>query len=121
MNNAVYGKTMENLRNRIDVTLVGNRKRYLKWTSKPSDMSQKIFDNDLVAICKRRVTLKLSKTAYAAMCVLDLSKVLMCKFYYDYIKNKYGKYSRLLSTDIDSLMYEIKTKNVSNKYFNQEK
>ena len=50
MNNAVYGKTMENLRNRINVKLVSNKKDYLKWTSKPSYMSHKIFDNDLVAI-----------------------------------------------------------------------
>ena len=50
MNNAVYGKTMENLRTIIDVKVVSNKKDYLKWTSKPSYMSNKIFDNDLVAI-----------------------------------------------------------------------
>ena len=50
MNNAVNGKTMENLRNRIDVKLINNKKDYLKWTSKPRYMSQKIFDSDLVAI-----------------------------------------------------------------------
>ena len=47
---------MENVRNRIDVKLVSNKKDYLKWTSKPSYMSHKIFDNDLVAICKNKVT-----------------------------------------------------------------
>ena len=52
MNNAVFGKTMENLRNRIDVKLVSNKNDCLKWTSKPSYMSHKIFDNDLVAIHK---------------------------------------------------------------------
>ena len=50
MNNAVYGKTMENLRNTIDMKLVSNKKVCLKWTSKPSYISHKIFDNDLVAI-----------------------------------------------------------------------
>ena len=50
MNNAVYGKTMENLRTIIDVKVVSNKKDYLKWTSKPSYMSNKLFDNDLVAI-----------------------------------------------------------------------
>ena len=50
MNNAVYGKTMEKLRKRTDVKLAKNEKDlYLKQTSKPSYMSQKIFDNDLVA------------------------------------------------------------------------
>ena len=56
MNNAVYGKTMEKLGNRIDVKLVSNKKGYLKWTSKPSYMSQKIFDNCLMAILKNKVT-----------------------------------------------------------------
>ena len=64
MNNAVYGKTMENLRNRIDVKLVSNKKDYLKWTSKPSYMTHKIFDNDLVAIRKNKAALTLNKPAY---------------------------------------------------------
>ena len=63
MSNAVYGNTMENLRNRIDVKLVSNKKHYLKWTSKPSYMSHKIFVNDLVAIHKSKVTLTLNKPA----------------------------------------------------------
>ena len=58
INNAVYGRTMENLRKRIDVRLVSNKKGYLKWTSKPGYLPQKIFDNDLLAICKNKVTLK---------------------------------------------------------------
>ena len=72
-------------------------------------MSHKIFDNDLVAIRKNKVTLTLNKPAYIGMCILELSKVLMCEFHYDYIKNKYGNNSRLLFTDTDSLMCEIKT------------
>ena len=112
MNNAVYGKTMENLRNRIDVKLVSNKKDYLKWTSKPSYMSHKIFNNDLVAIHKNQAILMLNKHAYIGTCILELSKVLMYEFHYDYIKNKYGNNSRLLFTDTDSLMYEIKTEDV---------
>ena len=77
MNNVVYGKTMENLRNRIDVKLVSNKKDYLKWTFKPVYMSHKIFDKDLVPICKNKVTLVLNKTAYSGMCILELSKVLI--------------------------------------------
>ena len=69
-------------------------------------MSHKIFDNDLVAIRKNKVTLTLNKPAYIGMCILELSKVLMYEFHYDYIKNKYGNNSRLLFTDADSLMYE---------------
>ena len=100
---------MENLRNRIDVKLVNNEKDYSKWTSKPSYMSKKIFDNDLVTIRKSKVTLTLSKPAYVGMCMLDLSNVLMYEFHYDYIKSRCCNNSRLLFTDTDSLMYEIKT------------
>ena len=83
MDNVVYGKAMENLRNRIDVRLVSKKDDYLKWTSKPAYMSQKIFDNDSVAIRKNKVTLRLNKPACAGMCILDLSKVLMYEFHYD--------------------------------------
>ena len=107
MNNAAYGKTMENVRNKIELRLVSNERDYLKWTSKPSYMSQKIFDNDLVAIHKSKVTLMLTKLEYAVMYILDLRKVLMYKFHYDYIKNRYSNNLRLLFTDTDSLMYEI--------------
>ena len=61
MNNAIDGKTMENLRIRIDVKLVSNKKDYLKQTSKPSFMSHRIFDSALVVICKNKVTLLFNK------------------------------------------------------------
>ena len=68
MDNAAYSKKMEqsneNLKSRIDVRLVSNEKYSLKWTSKPSYMSQKIFDNNLVVIYKNKVRLKLHKPAY---------------------------------------------------------
>ena len=63
MNNAAYEKTMENLRNRIDVKLVSNKRGDLKWTYKPSYMSYKTFDNELVAIRKNKVILTLNKPA----------------------------------------------------------
>ena len=69
-------------------------------------MSHKIFDNDLVAIRKKKVTLTLNKPAYIAMSILELSKILMYEFHYDYIKNKYSNNSRLLFTDANSFMYD---------------
>ena len=59
-------------------------------------MSHKIFDNDLVAIHKNKVSLMLNNPAYIGMCILELSKVLMYEFHYDYIKNKYGNNSQTL-------------------------
>ena len=83
-------------------------------------MSQKIFDNDFVAICKSKVTLTLTKPVYVGMCTLDLSKELIYEFHCDYIKNKYDNNSRLLFTDTDSLIYEIKTEHVY-KDFSKDK
>ena len=76
---------------------------YLKWTSKPNYMSHKIFDSDVVAIRKNKVTLTLNKPTYIGMCILELSKVLMYKFHDDYIKNQYHNNSRILFTDTASL------------------
>ena len=87
MNNTVHGK-MENLKNKIDVKHINKKTNYLKWTSKPSHISHKIFENYLVAIFK--VILTPNKPAYVGMCILDLSKLSMYEFHYDYIKNKYG-------------------------------
>ena len=72
-------------------------------------MSHKIFDNLLVAIRKNKVTLTLYKPTYIGMCILELSKVLMYKFIYDCIENKYGNSPILFFTDTDSIMYKIKT------------
>ena len=72
-------------------------------------MSHKIFDKNLVVTRKSKLALKLSKPAYIVMCILELSKVLMYKFRYDYIKNKYANNSRLLFIDTET---EIKTEDV---------
>ena len=80
-----------------------------------------MFDSDLVAIRKNKVTLTLNKPAYIGMCILELRKILMYEFHYDYIKNKHGNNSRLLLTDTDSLMYEIKTEDVYKDFSNDKK
>ena len=112
MSNDVYGKRMENLRNRINAKILNNEKDYLKCTSKPSYISHKIFDNNLVTIRKSKVSLKPNKPAYIGMCILKLSNVFIYEFHYVYIKNEYDNKSKLLFTDTDSFMYEIKTEDV---------
>ena len=72
-------------------------------------MSQKIFENDLVAIRKRKIRLTLNKPNMLACAYY---KVLMYEYHYDYIKNKYGNKLGLLFTDTDSLIYETKTQDV---------
>ena len=94
---------MENVRYRIHVKLLNIEKDYLKWQSKPSYMSHKIFGNNLGAIRKSKLTLTLNKPAQIGMCILQLSNVLMYVLHYDYIKNKDDNKSKLLFTDTDTL------------------
>ena len=117
MNNSVFGKTMENIRKRVDVRLVTDEKKLLKLTSKPTYVSSKIFNENLVAVHKIKETLTLNRPAYIGMCILDLSKTLMYDFHYNYIKNKYGYKAKLLFTDTDSLTYEIEAKDVYKDFF----
>ena len=120
MNNSVFGKTMENLRKRVDVRLVTDEKKLLKMTSKPTYVSSKIFNEDLVAIHKIKETLTLNRPAYVGMCILDLSKTLMYDFHYNYIKSKYEDKAKLLFTDTDSLMYEIETSDAYKDFFSDK-
>ena len=112
MNNSVFGKTMENLRKRQDIKLLTDKEDLLRWASKPTFISSKIFNEDLVAVHKIKLTLKLNRPAYVGMCILDLSKTLMYDFHYNYIKSQYGDKARLLFTDTDSLTYEIEADDV---------
>ena len=120
MNNSVYGKTMENVRKRVDVKLITDEKKLLKITSKPTYVSCKIFNENLVAVHKIKEQLILNKPAYLGMCILDLSKTLMYDFHYNYIKNKYRCNAKLLFTDTDSLCYQIETNDVYEDFFNNK-
>ena len=120
MNNSVFGKTMENLRKRVDVRMVTNEKKLLKLTSKPPYASSKIFNESLVAEHKIKETLTLNRPAYVGMCILDLSKTLMYDFHYNCIKNKYGDRAKLLFTDTDSLTYEIEAEDVYQDFWYDE-
>ena len=120
MNNSVFGKTMENIRKRVDVRLVTDENKLLKMASKPTYVSSKIFNENLVAVHKIKETLTLNRPAYVGMCILDLSKTLMYDFHYNYIKEKYGNKAKLLFTDTDSLTYEIEAKDVYQDFWNNK-
>ena len=109
MNNSVFGKTMENIRNSVDVKLVNDKKQAEKLSAKPNFYHCDIFSEELVAIHMKKTRLVFNKPVYLGMCILDLSKTLMYNFHYNYIKQKYGDKAKLLFTDTDSLMYEIQT------------
>ena len=117
MNNSVFGKTMENIRKRVDVRLVTSKEKLLKLASKPTYVSSKIFNENLVAVHKIKETLTMNRPAYIGMCILDLCKTLIYDFHYNYIKYKYGNKAQLLFTDTDSLTYEIETKDAYKDFF----
>ena len=93
----------------VDVRLVTSKEKLLKLASKPTYVSSKIFNENLVAVHKIKETLTMNRPAYVGACILDLSKTLMYDFHYNYIKHKYGNKAKLLFTDTDSLTYEIET------------
>ena len=110
MNNSVFGKTMENIRNRVNVKLVNTEEKLKKLVAKPNLKSPpKIFSENLVSVHLKKTSLTMDKPVYLGMCILDLSKTIMYDFHYNYIKPKYGAKAKLLFTDTDSLMYEIET------------
>ena len=117
MNNSVFGKTMENIRKRVDVRLVTDENKLLKMAAKPTYVSSKIFNENLVAVHKIKETLTLNRPAYVGMCILDLSKTLMYDFHYNYIKQKYGSKAKLLFTDTDSLTYEIEADDIYSDFW----
>ena len=108
---------MENLRLRIDIRLVNewagrkqkNNARYL--IAQPNKKCT-IFDEDLTAIDLHKPCILMNMPILVGMCVLELSKVLMYKFLYNYLKPKYGQNIQLVYTDTDSFILEIKTKDV---------
>ena len=110
MNNSVFGKTMENIRNRVDVKLVNTEEKLRKLVAKPNLKSPpKIFSENLVSVHMKKTSLTMNKPVYLGMCILELSKTIMFDFHYQYIKPKYGEKAKLLFTDTDSFMYEIET------------
>ena len=109
MNNSVFGKTMENIRNRVNIKLVNSEEKFKKLVAKPNYESNKRFDENLVAVHMKKTSLTMNKPVYLGMCILDLSKTLMFDFHYNYIKRKYGNKAKLLFTDTDSFLYEIET------------
>ena len=120
MNNSVFGKTMENLRKIVDVRLVSDKEKLFKLVSKPTFVSNKVFNENLVAVHKIKETLLVNRPAYIGMCILDLSKTLMYDFHYNYIKQKYGPKTKLLFTDADSLTYEIEAEDVYQDFWNNK-
>ncbi|KAL9980669.1 hypothetical protein ACROYT_G009282 [Oculina patagonica] len=124
MNNSVFGKTMENLRNRVDIKIVRSNEtnKIRKMVASPLYSRHVMFSNDLVGIDMRKSKLFLNKPVYTGMTILDNSKTLMYDFFYNHLKKLYGPRCELLYTDTDSLLLEIETEDVyEDMCWNKEK
>ena len=114
MNNSVFGKTMENLKKRIRLELVNSSDvaRMNRLISNPAYRGHTIYENGLVAVHLTKVSLKLNRPMYVGQAILDISKYVMYNFYYNTVKKRYENKARLLYTDTDSLLCELKTADI---------
>ena len=106
LNNAVYGKTMENMRKRMKIRIIKTPKDFLKYASRPAYVNHNIFGKNLVAIHEKPEELKLNKPIYVGRTVLELSRLAMYEFYYDFLKQKCESV-RQLYMDTDSFIIEV--------------
>ena len=109
MNNSVFGKTMENIRKHKDMKLVTNEKNYLKYVMKPNFKKPTRFSENLVLVEMGKTEVEMNKPVYLGQAILDLSKLVMYEFHYDYMQPKYGEKLQLCYMDTDSFVYYIKT------------
>ena len=112
MNNSVFVKTMENVRNYRDIKLVRTNKRRNQLVSEPNYHSTKYFSENLIAVEMNKTNIKMNKPIYLGQSILDISKTLMYEFWYDYLKPKYNDKIKLCYTDTDSFVIEVKTEDL---------
>jgi hypothetical protein len=111
LNNAVFGKTMENVRNYSSFK-VCNGEQFDKQVKRPTYKGKTKIADDLIITNNNKEQIKFDKPIFLGCAILDLSKVLMYRFYYNYIKPKYQDNARLCFMDTDSFFMEIKTQDV---------
>ena len=104
LNNCIYGKSIENQRKRTNVKLISDNKTYFRCVNKPNFISQKIFDKNFLAVHFSKTVLTLNKPIYVVFTILELSKLLVYQYHYDYVLKTFDNV-KLLFTDTDSLVY----------------
>ena len=109
MNNSVFGKAMENVRKHRDIKLVATDKRRNQLVSEPNYHTTKWFSENLLAIEMKKAKVKMNKPVYLGLSILEICKILMYEFWYDYMKPKYGDNVKLCYMDTDSFIMHIKT------------
>ena len=128
MNNSIFRKTMENVRNDRDIKLVTTNKQRNRFASEPNYHSTKYISKDLLIMEMKKTEVKMNKPMYLGQAILDISKILMYEFWYDYLKPKYGDKVKLCYMDTDSFVIYVETEdlykdiaNVVDKWFDTSK
>ena len=109
MNNVVFGKTMEDMRKHRDIKLVITEKRRNQLVTETNYHAIKCFSENLLAMEMKKRKVKMNKPIYLGLSILEISKILMYEFWYDYMKPKYGDNVKLCYMDTDSFIIRIKT------------
>ena len=109
MNNSVFGKTMENIRKHRDIKLVTTNRKRSKLVSEPNYHTINLISEDLSIIEMKKTKVKMNKPIYLGLSILEISKILMYEFWYDYMKPKYNNDVKLCYMDTDSFVMHIKT------------
>ena len=112
MNNAVFGKTMENVRKYRNIKLVTTEKRRNYLLSEPNYHTATFFTENLLAIEIRKIQILMNKPVYLGLSILDVSKTLMYEFWFDYEKPKYGENAKLCYMDTVSFIVPVKTDDI---------
>ena len=109
MNNSVFGKTMGNIRKHRDIKLVTTDRKRSKLVSEPNYHTINLISEDLSIIEMKKTKVKMNKPIYLGLSILEISKILLYEFWYDYMKPKYNDNVRLCYMDTDSFVMHIKT------------
>ena len=112
MNNAVFGKTMENVRKHRNIKLVTTERRRNYVVSEPNYHNTKFFTEHLSAMKMRKTQILMNKSVFLGLSILDLSKTVMYEFWYDYVKPKYGENIKICYMDTESFIVHVKTNNI---------
>ena len=111
MNNALFGKAMENVRKHRDIKLVTTeRRRNFGVRTKLS--YYKVFHRKFISNRNEKTEIFINKPVSSGLSILELGKTLMYEFWYDYVKPKYGEKTKLCYMDTDSFIVYIKTDDI---------
>ena len=113
MNNAIFGKSMENVLNRSNIKLVNNNpEKLLKLIKQPNFQNAYEISNRLCVVESRPIKTVFNKPIYMGAVILETSKLHMYEFWYNYLKEKYNDKIKLIYTDTDSLVIEVETDDI---------